>query len=146
MGVLRDGPGNSQSELPCITRPLWLRTVTHRPVGPTGLYMYCASVLVGLFTDPVIWRVSAVSECFLWSLLCFIIILNMINFQVQIWASRIQFTSVFSVDGHIRDWSLLSDNILLHLSGLFRILVLSEGLSPLALSWYRESRDAVRWP
>jgi hypothetical protein len=38
------------------------------------------------------------------------------------------------------------DTILLYLSGLFRILVLSEGLSPLALSWYRESRDAVRWP
>jgi hypothetical protein len=33
MGVLRSGPSNSQSELPCITRPLWLRTVTHRPVG-----------------------------------------------------------------------------------------------------------------
>jgi hypothetical protein len=54
---MRDGPGNSQSELPCITRPLWLRTVTHRLVGPTGLYMYYASVPVGLFTDPVIWRV-----------------------------------------------------------------------------------------
>jgi hypothetical protein len=33
MGVLRGGSGSSQSELPCITRPLWLRTVTHRPVG-----------------------------------------------------------------------------------------------------------------
>jgi hypothetical protein len=54
MGVLRDGPDNSQSELPCITRPLWLRTVTHRPVGPTGLYMYCASLPVGLSIDPVI--------------------------------------------------------------------------------------------
>jgi hypothetical protein len=54
MGVLRGGPDNSQSELPCITRPLWLRTVTHRPVGPTGLYMYCASLPVGLSIDPVI--------------------------------------------------------------------------------------------
>jgi hypothetical protein len=33
---------------------------------------------------------------------------------------------VFSVGGHIRDWNLLSDNILLYLSGLFRILILSE--------------------
>jgi hypothetical protein len=146
MRVLRDGPGNSQSELPCITRPLWLRTVTHRPVGPTGLYMYCASMPVGLFTDLVIWRVRLCQSVFFWSLLYFIIILNMIKFLFQIWAIRIPCTSVFNVGGHIRDWNLLSDNILLYLSGLFRILVLSEELSLLALSWYRESRDAVRWP
>jgi hypothetical protein len=40
---------------------------------------------------------------------------------------------VFSVGGHIRDWNLFRDTILLYFSGLFRILVLSEGLSPLAL-------------
>jgi hypothetical protein len=55
-------------------------------------------------------------------------------------------TSVFSVGGHFRDWNLLRDIILLYLSGLYRILILSEGLSPLAPGWYRESRDAVRWP
>jgi hypothetical protein len=146
MGALRDRPGNSQSELPCITRPLWLRTVTHRPVGPTGLYMYCASVPVELFTDPVIWRVRLCQSAFFWSLLYFIIILNMIKFLVQIWAIRIPCTLVFSVGGHIRDWNLLSDNILLFLSDLFRILILSEGVSPLTSGWYRESRDAVRWP
>jgi hypothetical protein len=36
---------------------------------------------------------------------------------------------VFSVGGHIRDWNLFCDIMLLYLSGLFRILVLSEGLS-----------------
>jgi hypothetical protein len=56
MGVLRGGPDNSQSELPCITRPLWLCTVTHRPVGPTGLYMYCASLPAGLTTG-LLWPV-----------------------------------------------------------------------------------------
>jgi hypothetical protein len=146
MGVLRDGPGNIQSELPCITRPLRLRAVTHRPVGPTGLYMYCASLPVELSTDPVIWRVRLCQSVFFWSLLYFIIILYMIKFLIQIWAIRISCTSVFSVGGHIRDWNLVHDTKLLYLSGLFRILVLSEGLSPLALSWYRESRDAVRWP
>jgi hypothetical protein len=40
---------------------------------------------------------------------------------------------VFSVGGHIRDWNLLRYIILLYLSRLFRILVLSEGLSLLAL-------------
>jgi hypothetical protein len=55
-------------------------------------------------------------------------------------------TLVFSVGGHIRDWNLLRGIILLYLSGLYWILILSEGLSPLARSWYRESRDAVRWP
>jgi hypothetical protein len=146
MGVLRGRPGNSQSELPCITRPLWLRTVTHRPVGPTGLYMYCASVPVGLSTDPVIWRVRLCQSIFLLILLYFIIILNMIKFLIQIWVIMIPCTSVFSVGGHIRDWNLFRDIILLYLSGLCRILILSEGFSPLAPGWYRESRDAVRWP
>jgi hypothetical protein len=53
--------------------------------------------------------------------------------------------SVFSEGGHIRDWNLFRDIILLNLSGLFRILVLSEGLSTLAPGWYRESQNAVRW-
>jgi hypothetical protein len=50
MRVLRDGPDNSQSELPCITRPLWLRTVTHRPVGPTGLYICIAHLCLSDYT------------------------------------------------------------------------------------------------
>jgi hypothetical protein len=65
MGVLRGGPDNSQSELHCITRPLWLRTVTHRLMGPTGLYMYYASFPVGLSIDPVIWRVRLCQSVFL---------------------------------------------------------------------------------
>jgi hypothetical protein len=83
MGVLRGGPGNSQSELPCITRPLWLRTVTHRPVGSTGLYMYCAYVPVGLSTDPVIWRVRLGRSVFFYQYYIFIIF-NMIKFLIQI--------------------------------------------------------------
>jgi hypothetical protein len=75
MGVLRGGPGNFQSELPCITRPLWLRTVTHRPVGPIGLYMYCASLPAGLSTDSVNLAGSAVSECFLLINIIFILFL-----------------------------------------------------------------------
>jgi hypothetical protein len=65
MRVLRDGPGNSQSELPCITRPLWLRTVTHRPVGPIGLYMYCASFACRVTHRSRHLAGSAVLECFL---------------------------------------------------------------------------------
>jgi hypothetical protein len=34
---------------------------------------------------------------------------------------------VFSVGGHIRDWNLLRDIILLYLSGLFRILICPKG-------------------
>jgi hypothetical protein len=145
MGVLRGGPGNSQSELPCITRPLWLRTVTHRPMGPTGLYMYCASLPAGLSTDPVIWRVRLCQSVFFDQYYIYII-LDMITFLIPIWAIRIPCPSVFSVGGLIRDWNLFRYTILLYLSGLFRILVLSEELSSLAPSWYRESRDAVRWP
>jgi hypothetical protein len=83
MGMLRGGPGNSQSELPCITRPLWLRTVTHRPVGSTGLYMYCASLPVGLSTDPVIWRVRLCQSVFFDQYYIYII-LDMITFLIPI--------------------------------------------------------------
>jgi hypothetical protein len=58
----------------------------------------------------------------------------MIKFEIQIWVIRIPYPSVFSVGGHIRDWNSFHDIILLYLSDLFRILVLSEGLSPLAPS------------
>jgi hypothetical protein len=125
--------------LPCITRPLWLRTVTHRLVGPTGLYMHCASLPVGLSTDPV--RV-----CSFFINIISVLFLIYLRFLIQIWAIKVLCLSVFSVGGHIQDWNLLRDIILFYLSGLFRILVLSEGISPLALSWYRESRDAVLWP
>jgi hypothetical protein len=59
MGMLRGGPGNSQSELPCITRPLWLRTVTHRPVGPIGLMLVAPAwdrsgdLQIGIFISDV---------------------------------------------------------------------------------------------
>jgi hypothetical protein len=144
MRVLRGGPGDSQSKLSCITRPLWLRTVTHRPMGPTGLYMYCASLPVGLSTDPVIWRVRLCQSVFFWSILYLYYSWYDYIFNPN-WAIMLPCTSVFSVGDHIRDWNLLREIILLYLSGLFRILVLSKRLSPLAPSWYRESRDAIRW-
>jgi hypothetical protein len=81
MGVLRGGPGNSQYELLCITKPLWLRTVTHRPVGPTGLYMYCASLSVGLSTDPVIWRVRLCRSVFILINTIFLLFLIWFNFK-----------------------------------------------------------------
>jgi hypothetical protein len=45
--VLRGGPDNLSLRLSCITRPLRLRMVTHKPVGPTGLYIHCAPLPVG---------------------------------------------------------------------------------------------------
>jgi hypothetical protein len=81
MGVLRGGPDNSQSELPCITRPLWLRTVTHRLVGPTSLYMYCASLPVGLSTNPVIWRVRQCHSVFLLINIIFLLFWIWLNFK-----------------------------------------------------------------
>jgi hypothetical protein len=47
MGVLRDGPDNLSLRLSCITRPMRLHTVTHRPVGPIGLYIHRAPLPVG---------------------------------------------------------------------------------------------------
>jgi hypothetical protein len=79
MRVLRGGPGSSHSELLCITRLLWLRTVTHKHMGPTGLYMHCASLPVGLSTDPVIWRVRMCQSVFFLINIIFLIILNMIK-------------------------------------------------------------------
>jgi hypothetical protein len=45
--VLRGGPNNLSLRLSCITILLRLRTVTYRPVGPIGLYIYCAPLPVG---------------------------------------------------------------------------------------------------
>jgi hypothetical protein len=47
MRVLRDMSDNLSLKLSCITRPLRLHTMTHRPVGPTGLYIHCAPLTVG---------------------------------------------------------------------------------------------------
>jgi hypothetical protein len=47
MRVLRGGPDNLGLSLSCITRPLRLRTVNHRPVGPTGLYIHCTPLPIG---------------------------------------------------------------------------------------------------
>jgi hypothetical protein len=44
--VLSGGPGNLNLRLSCITGPLRLRTVTHRSMRPTGLYIHCASLHV----------------------------------------------------------------------------------------------------
>jgi hypothetical protein len=54
MGVLRGGPGNSRSEIALYNQTVVVTYGAHRPVGPTGLYMYCTSLPVGLSTDPVI--------------------------------------------------------------------------------------------
>jgi hypothetical protein len=45
--VLRGGTGDLSLSLPCITRPLQLRTVTHRLVGPTSLSIHYAPLHVG---------------------------------------------------------------------------------------------------
>jgi hypothetical protein len=55
MGMLRGGPGSSQSELPCITTPLWLRTVTHRPVGPTDCLRVFFLLINTIFLVLLIW-------------------------------------------------------------------------------------------
>jgi hypothetical protein len=47
MEMLRDGPDNLSLKLSYITRPLRLRMVTHRSVGPTDLYIHCTPLSVG---------------------------------------------------------------------------------------------------
>jgi hypothetical protein len=45
--VLRGGPADLSLRLPCITKPLLLRTVTHRPVGPIDLSIHRTPLLIG---------------------------------------------------------------------------------------------------
>jgi hypothetical protein len=47
MGVLRGGLDNLSPRLSCITKPLRLRMVIHRPVGLIDLYIHCTPLLVG---------------------------------------------------------------------------------------------------
>jgi hypothetical protein len=70
--------------LPCITRLLWLRTVTHRPVGPIGLYMHFASLSVRLSTDPVIWWVRLCQSVFFFINIIFLLFLNSFDFKSKV--------------------------------------------------------------
>jgi hypothetical protein len=47
MTVLRGGPDNISLRLSCITRPLLLHIVTHRPMGPIDMYIHYAALLIG---------------------------------------------------------------------------------------------------
>jgi hypothetical protein len=47
MRVLRDGSGDRSLRLPYITRPMWLRAMTNRLMGPLGLCIHCAHFPVG---------------------------------------------------------------------------------------------------
>jgi hypothetical protein len=52
MGVLRGRPGDLSLMLSYITKLVRLRTMTHRPVGPTGLYIHYASLSIGYPLTP----------------------------------------------------------------------------------------------
>jgi hypothetical protein len=77
MGVLIGGPDNLSLRLSCLTRPLLLRTVTHRLVGPTGLYIHYAPLPVGYSLTSSFYRFDRARVFYFLSIL-FIIIHNMI--------------------------------------------------------------------
>jgi hypothetical protein len=144
MRVLRDRPGDIRLRLPCITRLLQLRTVIHRPVGPTGLYIYCAPLLVGYPpTSPFDGFDRA--RVFYFGLI-FLLLLFLLWFDFNSnWVIRIPYLSVFSVGGHIRVWILLRFIILFYFASLFEISVCPKGF----LFWPLIGTEKVRtllWP
>jgi hypothetical protein len=74
MGVMRGGKDNISQMLSCITISLRLRTVTHMPVEPTGLYIHCAPLL-SVIHRPHYLTGSAVPECFIFDQYYIIIIM-----------------------------------------------------------------------
>jgi hypothetical protein len=124
--VLKGGPGDLSLRLSCITRPLRLRTVIHRPVRPTGLYIHCAPLLVGYsptssFDGFGRARVFYFFINIIYYYSGYDLIPNLIERLGWMWLS------VFSVGDHIRVWSLPFFIILFYLADLFRILVCPKG-------------------
>jgi hypothetical protein len=122
MRVLRCGSDNLSMRLSCITRSLWLRTVTHRSVGPTGLYIYYAPLSVDYSLTSSFDEFGSSRVLYFWSIL-FIIIQYFIWFSNLIERLGLIWLSTFSVGGHTRVWILLHFIILFYLSGLFEITV-----------------------
>jgi hypothetical protein len=145
MRVLRGRPGNPSLRLSCITRPMQLRTVSHRPMGPISLYIYCAPLYVDYpptpsFDGSILMDPSGRAR-FFWFLDQYFLLLFWIWFDSNLnWAVRTPCILVFSMGGHIRVWILLYFYIILF-SHLIWDLGMSEGFSPLAPGWYRESRE-----
>jgi hypothetical protein len=137
MRVLRGGPDNLSPRLPCITRPMWLRTVSHRPVGPISLYIHCTSLFVGYPPTPSFDGFGLTRVFSIWINIILLLFCIWFDFNLN-WAIRITCLLVFSVDGHIRVWILLHFYII-SFSRLIWDPGLSQGLSPLAPGWYRES-------
>jgi hypothetical protein len=151
MGVLRGGPGDLSPRLPYITRPMWLRRVTNRPVGPLGLSIYYAPLSVDHSPTSSFDGFGNVMSVFfdqyyIYYYFVYDLILNLIE------RLGLKWLSMFSVGGHIRVWILFCFIILFYLAGLFEILVYPKSFflwhlvgtkkvenSPLASDWYREA-------
>jgi hypothetical protein len=148
MGVLRGEPNNLSLRLSFITIPLQLRTVTHRPMEPTGLYIHYTPLPVGYSPTSSFdgfGRASVFLSILYYYYVVYDLILNLIEWLGWTWLS------VFSVDGHIRVRSVLHFIILFYLASLFEISVCPKGFllwplvgkekvgnSPLAPDWYKE--------
>jgi hypothetical protein len=105
MEVLRGEPDNLSPRLSCIIRSIRLRTVTHRPVEPTGLYIHYASLLVGYSPISSFDGFGSARVFYFWSILYYYyfvydLIPNLIERLGWTWLS------IFSVGGHIWVWSL----------------------------------------
>jgi hypothetical protein len=93
------------------------------------------------FTDLVIWRVRQCQsilfsdQYYIYYYSVYDLILNLIEWLGLKWLS------VFNVGGHIWVWIIFYFYYIILFSRLIWDLGMYEGLSPLALGWYRESRE-----
>jgi hypothetical protein len=138
MRVLRDGQSDLSRRLPYIARPMWLRTVTNRPVGPFGLCIYCAPLPIGHSPTSSFDGFDGAISVFLWSILYFLLF--------SIWFdSKFNLSDYDWNDFQCLAWAVIFESefysifiILFYLAGLFEISVCLKG-SPLAPSWYKEN-------
>jgi hypothetical protein len=148
---MRDGSDNISLRLSCIIRLLRLRTVTHGPVGPTGLYIYYAHLPIGYSPTSSFDKFGRARVFYFLSILYYYyVVYDLIPNLIE----RLGWTwlSVFSVGGHIWVWSLLHFIILFYLADLFEISVCPKGFllwplvgtekvdnTLLAPDWYKET-------
>jgi hypothetical protein len=100
MGVLKGGLSDLSPRFPCITRPIWFRTVTNRPVGPLGLSIHCASLPVGHSPTSLFDEFNSATSVFFNQYYIYYYVYDLIpNLIERLGLTRL---STFSVSDHIR--------------------------------------------
>jgi hypothetical protein len=127
MGVLRGKTDNPNLRLSYITRPMRLRMVSHRLVGPISLYIHCAPLSVSYSSISSFDRFDSAKVFYFLSILYYYYYYTVYDLILNLFEGLGIRPSVFSVCGAILNSGFYPK--LLLCSRLIRDLDMFEGLS-----------------